>query len=227
MRTTYANICCDSRTPSPAHGSGLHALARQGKVTAPAAVTPCNGKQCPAPFIKLRCACSAFSFPTPTTRDTVFPSVRPAPSPRPAPWHSATLAVRFSLQAFCSSGRPALRRAKSRHTEKPAPLFSMRCALLCEPHLIFRPLFSYSCALLRPQLPCFDSHATCPRGFFPTQPKSTPGGARQYEASSSCEELVGNRAAISAPAYPQESISSYATITRLVFLTLPTMASQS
>jgi hypothetical protein len=47
----------------------------------------------------------------------------------------------------------------------PPPLFSMRCALLREPHLSNGPLFSYSCALLLPQLPCFDSHATCPMAF--------------------------------------------------------------
>ncbi len=160
-------------------GPGFMTKPGQGKVTAPAAVTPATVNNVPRRS-SLRCARSAFSFPIPTTRDTVRPSVRPAPE-RPATVAQPLWLCGFLPTRARGSGRPALRRAKSRHTEKPAPLFSMRCALLCEPHLIFRPLFSYSCALLRPQLPCFDSHATCPRGFFPTQPKSTPGGARQYE----------------------------------------------
>jgi hypothetical protein len=56
---------------------------------------------------------------------------------------------------------------KAHHSQNDPPLFSTVCALLCEPPRKIRPLFCYSCALLRPQAPCFDNHASCPRCFFP------------------------------------------------------------
>jgi hypothetical protein len=95
-------------------------------------------------------------------------SPRREPYPRPRQRRLPCSAPRGAA-AFAPNGnasRPcALPRQKGRLTRNPPPLFSMRCALLCEPPLPNGPLFSYSCALLLPQLPCFDSHATCPMFF--------------------------------------------------------------
>ena len=102
-------------------------------------------------------------------------------SPRPTPWQSY-------------SGSSSLRQ-NIRSSEKPAPLFSMRCALLCEPHLTNGPLFSYSCALLLPQLPRFDSHATCPMCFLPS---SVPNWERA-RASCTSPQRKKSRASSTSP----------------------------
>src|SRR5579872_208306 len=59
---------------------------------------------------------------------------------------------------------------------------ALKITLLCfqllahaEPRLFFRPLFCYSCAPLRPQVACFDNHASCPMFFGDST--AVPGAA--------------------------------------------------
>jgi len=90
---------------------------------------------------------------------------------------------RISLRLFsppepaAQPPRQSLAAPKSSLLQKHRLFFSTRCALLCEPRLRNGPLFSCSCALLLPQLPCFDTHATCPGCFFQSQ-ISIPAASR-------------------------------------------------